>query len=146
MPYSQERMMRECSIDGCTDPQEARGWCKSCYGRWYRNGDPALVIRPPREPICVIGGCDEPHYAKGWCSTHYAQWYNYGDPEFSPKIYYDPICTIPGCDEKHHARGWCHAHYRRWLRTGLVVDYWGVVEINENKRGASRLVNAAKGI
>ena len=136
--------MRECSVDGCTNPCSARGWCKSCYNRWHRNGDPTLVIRPPREPICVIEGCDEPHYAKGWCSTHYAQWYNYGDPEFSPKIRYDPICTIPGCEEKHHSRGWCHAHYRRWLRTGLVVDYWGVVEINESKREASRLVHAAK--
>jgi len=37
---------RTCSIDGCTQPLLARGWCQSHYRRWRRSGDP--VIPPLR--------------------------------------------------------------------------------------------------
>lgn len=47
------------------------------------------------------------------------------------------LCSIEGCENIHEARGWCHAHYRRWLRTGTVVDGWGLTEINENKRSVA---------
>lgn len=35
----------ECSIDGCSRPVQARGWCRRHYGAWYRNGDPN-VLKP----------------------------------------------------------------------------------------------------
>lgn len=31
---------RRCSIDGCTSPHSARGWCKHHWQRWRRTGDP----------------------------------------------------------------------------------------------------------
>jgi len=31
---------RRCSIDGCSRPHLARGWCGRHYYRWSRNGDP----------------------------------------------------------------------------------------------------------
>lgn len=33
-------MPRTCSIDGCTNQHEARGWCPNHYYRWRRYGDP----------------------------------------------------------------------------------------------------------
>lgn len=30
-----------CSVDGCTSPIQARGWCPKHYHRWRRTGDPA---------------------------------------------------------------------------------------------------------
>lgn len=95
---------------------------------------------------CSIDGCPDPYEARGWCALHYKQWWAYGDPEYSPQIKRDPECVIDGCDGKHHARGWCEPHYRRWLKRGVVWDYWGVLNINENKVQAARLVHAAKRI
>ena len=31
---------RLCSIEGCSNVHEARGWCSSHYRRWKRHGDP----------------------------------------------------------------------------------------------------------
>lgn len=38
-------MPRICSIEGCSNPAKARGMCKSCYSRWWRNGNPRLKLR-----------------------------------------------------------------------------------------------------
>lgn len=34
---------RTCSIDGCSSPALARGWCSTHYHRWQRHGDPGIV-------------------------------------------------------------------------------------------------------
>lgn len=31
---------RTCSLPGCEDPHEARGWCTKHYQRWKTHGDP----------------------------------------------------------------------------------------------------------
>lgn len=36
---------RICTIEGCSNPHVARGWCKKHYYYWHRNGDPLLVKR-----------------------------------------------------------------------------------------------------
>lgn len=36
-----------CSVDGCGNLTNARGWCTTHYGRWQRHGDP-LAISPNR--------------------------------------------------------------------------------------------------
>lgn len=35
--------VKECRIDGCSNPVYGRGWCNKHWARWYRNGDPMLV-------------------------------------------------------------------------------------------------------
>lgn len=41
-----------CSVDGCTVPKSARGYCKLHYARWYRHGDPlGGGTLPSRETI-----------------------------------------------------------------------------------------------
>lgn len=34
----QPQSTRTCSIDGCAKPHEARGWCRTHYGRWQKHG------------------------------------------------------------------------------------------------------------
>lgn len=38
---------RQCSVDGCGKVAIARGWCKTHYYRWNRNGDPLAGRVPP---------------------------------------------------------------------------------------------------
>lgn len=37
-----------CSVDGCHEPHDARGWCKSHYMRWRRYSNP-IGKPPPRQ-------------------------------------------------------------------------------------------------
>lgn len=76
---------RTCSIDDCTKPVNARGWCKSHYYRWNRYGDPLAsappdaFARPARpRPPCNVEGCERPHYAHGICEAHYARQRRHG--------------------------------------------------------------------
>lgn len=36
-----------CSIEGCTRPHRARGWCNQHYQRWYKWGDPIIPAHTP---------------------------------------------------------------------------------------------------
>jgi hypothetical protein len=44
---------RECSVDGCTGPHIARGWCKIHYANWRRHGDPLHTY------LCTESGCQQ---------------------------------------------------------------------------------------
>jgi hypothetical protein len=48
-PMMEVRMAdsRICSIPGCDKSAAARGWCKTHYYRWKRNGDPLAGRVPP---------------------------------------------------------------------------------------------------
>lgn len=38
-------MKPTCIIDGCTNPQYSRQWCRIHYHRWWRRGDPHSLAR-----------------------------------------------------------------------------------------------------
>ena len=40
--------MTECSIPGCGQPVESRGWCHTHWTRWRRHGDPLATDHPRR--------------------------------------------------------------------------------------------------
>lgn len=77
-----------CSVEGCDRSVHARGWCKRCWQRWSRTGDP-LVVRP-RGPVpgtgrkppkpCSIADCPGTAKKRGWCEMHYLRWRRTGDP------------------------------------------------------------------
>jgi len=35
---------KPCVIDGCKNPQNARGWCYTHYYRWKRHGNPMTLV------------------------------------------------------------------------------------------------------
>lgn len=69
--------MSLCSVEGCTRPHCARGYCNTHYAQWRRRGDP-LFRKPSR--ACSLSGCAGPHYARGYCHLHWKRWRTYGDP------------------------------------------------------------------
>ena len=78
-PHLQERCDMDkptCSIEGCTKPVDARGWCHTHYTRWYRHGDPTVQLRPGG--VCSVDGCDRQRNSRGLCSTHYGRWRKWG--------------------------------------------------------------------
>ena len=33
-----------CTVDGCSRPLLARGWCSTHYSRWRTHGDPVVAV------------------------------------------------------------------------------------------------------
>lgn len=76
----------ECSIEGCTNKELARGWCAMHYTRWSRGGEPGTAERrrgvnrtSPDQP-CSVNGCVTAVHAHGMCPAHLSRWRKYGDP------------------------------------------------------------------
>jgi hypothetical protein len=94
-----------CSIEGCTEPLAARGWCQAHYGRWRHHGDP--LAEPPAKPLtCTEPDCDRQYYAKGLCEMHNTR----------RRKLEAPPCSEPGCIKPKSVRGWCYMHYNRWRK------------------------------
>lgn len=72
--------MKVCSVEGCTQPVNARGWCSTHYSRWRKGGDP-LVANKPVRPLCKAPGCSRPHNSHGYCTTHYQRLQKFGTLE-----------------------------------------------------------------
>jgi hypothetical protein len=36
--------VRVCSVDDCSTPVKARGWCSTHYSRWRTHGDPLVTV------------------------------------------------------------------------------------------------------
>lgn len=69
---------RTCSIEGCTRPLWARGWCNSHYKLWRHNGFPSK--RPlMKDGPCSVEGCGRPAVKRTWCGGHYRRWAKTGD-------------------------------------------------------------------
>lgn len=80
---------RTCSIADCTrsaSPYDngARGWCKTHYMRWRRNGDPEHGGPVQRQTgtghECPVQGCTEPVVALDLCNRHYRRFKKWGSP------------------------------------------------------------------
>ncbi len=38
--------MKSCSVKGCSNPHDAKGYCRMHYGRWKNHGDPTITTKP----------------------------------------------------------------------------------------------------
>lgn len=106
---------RTCSIEGCSGPVKARGWCNLHYSRWYQ----------ANQGQCSVDGCEKPAKATGLCGMHYWRQQSRGDlgaaeMERSPKGMRPP-CSVDGCERQSKGLGFCNTHYERWRRTGDVA-------------------------
>lgn len=109
-----------CSVNDCTRPVRARGWCVTHYERWRQHGDVdvLLVQRNPSE--CVVDACTGKATRRGYCTKHYQRWRTHGDVTARfPGA--QRACGTKDCARPHYARGWCKLHYKRWWKTGNPV-------------------------
>jgi hypothetical protein len=128
---------KTCTIDNCTDPEQARGYCPTHYSRWRRYGDANAPVRE-RAPSwgdtpCAVDDCGEKVHAKGYCPKHLRRFRLYGDPlgsgERAPAktvddLRFEAYHGLPGgtTDDRGYryrtgARGVRHAEHR------LVMEY-----------------------
>jgi hypothetical protein len=108
-----------CTIDDCTDPVLARGWCRKHYLRWYKLGS---TDTPPRftEKTCSVDGCDDTAIKHGWCGKHHARWKRHGttdDPPAKPAA-----CAVADCNVPPYTKGWCKRHYKLLTRQGTAHE------------------------
>lgn len=70
--------MRLCSIDGCSRPHVAKGYCNPHYIRWKASGDPGpaeVQEKMARPDECTFDDCSKEVQARGLCKGHYMQQY-----------------------------------------------------------------------
>lgn len=74
-----------CSVENCTGPVLALGFCNRHYRRFKRHGIPTGGGSDRGIEACTIDGCANPVLARTWCRTHYSRWESHGDPLRGPR-------------------------------------------------------------
>lgn len=71
---------RTCSLDGCDNKHQAKGFCSPHFNRWKRHGDPLAgrVLHAGKQ--CEVEDCHEPLAVRKWCTRHYNSWLRTGEP------------------------------------------------------------------
>jgi len=102
-----------CSIDGCTSPALARGWCTKHYTRWRTHGDPEYTKPLPELTPCSVADCGKAAVTRGWCQTHYRRWRVSGDPTKGGRVLINEgPCSVEDCEAPATKTGMCDRHYR----------------------------------
>src|SRR5690625_461408 len=73
---------RTCSIDGCTNKHDARGYCSTHYGRYRRYGDPLYEREKANSTICSVELCERLSRRAGMCGKHYQRLLRHGDVHY----------------------------------------------------------------
>ncbi|WP_161965394.1 HNH endonuclease [Rhodococcus sp. P1Y] len=103
-----------CSVDGCSKPRKAKGYCDTHYAR-HKAGLSALPPIRSHNRVCEHDGCDRPHGSKGYCHAHYKR-AKTGLPMHEPirvRGEGGGACSVEGCDDPAHGKGLCRTHYGR---------------------------------
>jgi hypothetical protein len=88
MPRGVSGSTPECSVDGCSEPNHARGLCSRHEWKLKRYGSPTEPDRRRRYGTkgCSVDGCPRPHVGHGFCSLHLGRWRRYGDPLYDRSV------------------------------------------------------------
>ena len=111
---------KTCSIVGCDNALQARGWCRTHYSRWRTHGDPTIAkfkaksfeeafahySKPSGECIIWTGYCNPDGYGqvryKGfWVGAHRAVW-EHSNGEIPAGLEIDHTCHVRNCVEISH--------------------------------------------
>lgn len=125
MPARARKDKGPCTLNGCSKPAVARGWCGMHLSRFYKHGDPHVkkIHRLPNR--CTVIGCtNEPRRRLNGapvCRTHEQRFIKRGAfnlPVRTPAI--QTVCSVDGCAKPARTRKGrlCEMHYGRWYRTG----------------------------
>lgn len=98
-----------CSVDGCDNKTNSKGFCKMHYNRFVRHGDPNYT---KYREVCTISGCNKKHVANGYCGMHNLRFRKYGDPNIT-KTRIRNECKIDGCTKISYKNGMCTYHSYR---------------------------------
>ena len=66
---------KTCSFEGCFKQVWAKGLCRTHHQRWWKHGDPAVVLgrpQPSGPPPKLLCECGQRVYRKGLCEKHYS--------------------------------------------------------------------------
>jgi hypothetical protein len=126
--------MKLCTVPGCKNKFNAKGYCMTHYRRWRLHGDinfgRAESNASRKIIVCTILECNKPNYVKGLCQMHNKRLKVHGDPLYIRPKY---RCLVINCKRPYKAKGLCQLHYSR-KRLGYV----GIPKIIDNKRYISR--------
>lgn len=121
---------RQCSVEECSRPHLAKGYCRLHYYRWRNTGNPKKTKIVKEHPaVCTVDGCNRPYRCKGFCEVHYQNYLKYGTPftrykyDFIRRDHYEEYKIWKGirdrCNRKSSSR------YKDYGGRGIkVCDRW----------------------
>jgi hypothetical protein len=69
-----------CSVEGCGNIHQSKGYCDKHYRRFRAHGDPLVARIPFVKAVCSVEGCLRESECKGFCKKHHARFVRWGDP------------------------------------------------------------------
>lgn len=126
---------RKCQIDGCTRFILARSWCRRHYTRWFKHGDPLVILtlEPNHSIKCSVADCkNKAEGNQGLCRKHTKRLKRHGSTE---TCFHQRNTTFaPGKDPTGERRFWKYANIPNntqacWEWTGAKAQ-WGYGTIN----------------
>lgn len=112
-----------CSVEDCTRPVRARGYCSTHWARWRKHGDPLAGAFQPLPALCEIAGCEKkPHTRRqgvAVCNQHWQMLHKYGAPVAPPRQP-QAKCCVENCGNNSRTKygQFCEKHYMRLRRNG----------------------------
>ena len=63
---TEQAQVKQCKVEGCKRPYQAKGYCVAHYHKWKQGELPK-----PRYKICNEEKCRKPTFKAGLCEDHY---------------------------------------------------------------------------
>ncbi len=139
--------IKVCSLDGCSKPHQARGWCRKHYHRWRSTGDPLKTKSTPwgeakhylQEIVIPYQGNDCLTWPYGRCQS-YGQTRVHGKTAFAHRVVCEAVYGPPPTPEHHAAHscgkgssGCVNPNHLRWAT--VVENHADKLEHGTHNRG-----------
>jgi hypothetical protein len=119
--------MKICSVEGCNNPHQAKGYCMKHYRRLQRTGSLDKPEFTNKNKVCSVENCDKEAIKKGLCNWHYQKYLKFGDPTLNTRVTTTgKICMVENCNNNVYAKDLCQNHYSRFNRLkkskGITIE------------------------